>query len=368
MNNKIFRLRSSVALIYKNGALECFLTNPREPMVIVIEFDEIVELLHHFNGLNTISDVSKIYPSLDSEELVDLVVFLNEKNVLIEVDHDYLDKDIEEKYRLINTMEDFYKSTSEVYQGLELLRRKTILIVGLGAVGTWIVASLARNGVKNFILIDDDKVDITNLHRQDCYFESDVGLDKIDAVENFITSISEDITVHKIKKKMFSDFFHEFDLEFDVAINCADYPSVDVTTEILAEYCMSKNIPHIVGGGYNLHLTLVGQTVVPNHSACVKCFKSFLDRLNSADLDGVRKLAREKRKIGSFGPLCAIAASLSAIEAFKLVLERYEYLINVNKRIEFITRARETRAIDVPRDPHCEWCGARGLYTKKDFL
>ncbi len=49
---------------------------------------------------------------------------------------------------------------------LEKLKKSTILVIGLGGVGGYVVEALARSGIGNLILVDYDKVDITNFNRQ----------------------------------------------------------------------------------------------------------------------------------------------------------------------------------------------------------
>lgn len=57
------------------------------------------------------------------------------------------------------------------------------MIIGLGSVGTWVANSLVMSGVENLILIDGDKVEITNLHRQLGYFEENLNKYKVDVAK-----------------------------------------------------------------------------------------------------------------------------------------------------------------------------------------
>ncbi len=97
---------------------------------------------------------------------------------------------------------------------------------------------------------------------------------------------------------------------------------------------MQKNIPHIIGGGYNLHLTLIGQTVLPHKSACYKCFDSRLKVINEIDIKGLKKLHREKRKLGSFAPLSSGGAA--SVIGIRMLLKYYvdlkNYVLNSSKK------------------------------------
>lgn len=69
-----------------------------------------------------------------------------------------------------------------------------VAICGLGGLGSNIAVSLARAGVGKLILIDFDKVDITNLHRQQ-YKANQIGINKTDALSENLLEISPYITV-----------------------------------------------------------------------------------------------------------------------------------------------------------------------------
>lgn len=359
--DRIYRLRSSVALVESPGKLEMFRTNVRESLRIKLEYENIIELLSKFDGKALAREIlgGEGIDFVDGEELI---TFLTENHILIEVDCSYLPEVFGEKYRIINLIEDYVFSTSGVIEALEKLSTSPVLIVGLGAVGTWVATNLAQSGVANFILVDDDIVDISNLHRQDGFFQDDVGAKKVDVIERRLQKILK-CNVIKICDRLDEGFFVRHGLDFSLAINCADYPSVDHTTELIGEYCMQKKIPHLIGGGYNLHLSLIGQSVLPGQSACVRCFRRALEKINQADLEGVKKLNRLNRKIGSFGPVCAVSASLTSSEAFKILIGAFSRLATLNRRVEFRIRTADFAFTEIAKNDNCDWCGSSGKYV-----
>ena len=358
VKDKKFRLRASVALVYNNGILHLFRTNVRENIFLEINFEHIVDVLLQFDGLHTIEEIA-YKNNIDINILSQLVTYLNTKFVLIEEDELYPENLIKNKYRIINFLEDFCFKTSDVIQKIENLKQKQVLIVGLGAVGTWIADILARNGVENFILMDNDIVDISNLHRQHMYFEEDIGKFKVDCVETQLKNLNDKINIIKIKKKLEKDSFDKFNYHCDFVINCADYPSVDYTTNIIGEFCMKKNIPHIVGGGYNLHLTLIGQTVLPYKTACYECFNTKLQEINNFVTKGLKKLNRKNRKIGSFAPLSTISASLSTLDIFKILCDIDNFVVNDSKRIEFNIKSMDFNIMQIDKNPNCQICSEK---------
>ena len=85
---------------------------------------------------------------------------------------------------------------------LDIFSSKTIAVIGVGGVGGTALESLARSGFKKFIIIDCDKVDVTNLNRQLLFTLNDVGKSKVDAAEKRIKQICPDIEIKKINAKI----------------------------------------------------------------------------------------------------------------------------------------------------------------------
>lgn len=97
---------------------------------------------------------------------------------------------------LIPTKEEWYIALCERHG--EYIQRKfasaTVAVCGLGGLGSNIAVALARAGVGKLILIDFDKVDITNLHRQQ-YKANQIGVNKTDALADNLREIAPYITV-----------------------------------------------------------------------------------------------------------------------------------------------------------------------------
>jgi molybdopterin/thiamine biosynthesis adenylyltransferase len=259
-------------------------------------------------------------------------------------------------------LEDYFHSTADVINAVTKIKNSTAMIVGLGAVGSFLSLYLAKFGICSLILVDNDIVEISNLHRQ-AFFEIDLGKSKAQQLRHQILEINPEADVKIIEKSLDESFFEQQELpeKLDLIINCADKPSVDFTSRIIAKFAMKNRIPHIVGGGYNLHLTLIGQTIIPYQTACFNCFEKTLEEMNNAELENVKKLHRENRKLGSFSPLSGIAASMAAFDAFKILAGAEKFVQQSNKRIEFKTRERKFNILDIPRNPDCSWCGTENF-------
>ena len=78
-------------------------------------------------------------------------------------------------------------------ENVKKINKQKVLVVGLGGVGGTCVNSLVRSGIENIVLIDYDRVDVTNLNRQMVAYVSTVGMKKTEVMERIIKEINPKI-------------------------------------------------------------------------------------------------------------------------------------------------------------------------------
>ncbi len=124
---------------------------------------------------------------------------------------------------------------------LNKIKTKTILIVGVGGVGGYVVTSLARSGVENIIIIDYDKVDISNINRQIIAYHSTIGRKKVDVLEEMLLDINPNIKVIKcdtfITPDNICDIFDKYEIDY-VVDACDSIPA----KKTIIDYCVDRNI------------------------------------------------------------------------------------------------------------------------------
>ena len=99
------------------------------------------------------------------------------------------------------------------------IQDKVIAVFGLGGVGGTALEALARTGFQHFLIVDFDKVDITNLNRQILYTSRDVGRNKVEAAKERILSINPDADIKEFNLKA-QDF--DFNQKIDYVIDAID--------------------------------------------------------------------------------------------------------------------------------------------------
>lgn len=123
---------------------------------------------------------------------------------------------------------------------IEKIKDKYICIVGLGGVGGFVVESLVRSGILNIIIVDYDKIDLSNLNRQIVTNRDNIGNSKVDEIEKRIKSININCNVTKI-----DSFIDDgnidiiFDKKIDYVIDACDTVK---TKELLIKECLDRGI------------------------------------------------------------------------------------------------------------------------------
>ena len=80
-------------------------------------------------------------------------------------------------------------------EGLQRLKDATVMVLGVGGVGSHCIEALARSGVGRLILVDNDKVTLTNINRQSIAYHSTIGQYKTKLMKDRIGDISSEIEV-----------------------------------------------------------------------------------------------------------------------------------------------------------------------------
>ncbi len=149
---------------------------------------------------------------------------------------------------------------------LEKLKSKRVVILGVGGVGGYVVESLARCGIGNFLIVDSDTIDITNINRQIIATDSSIGEYKVDVFKKRLLDINPNINVETSK-----DFINEgnylslFRGNVDYFIDCCDTLK---TKELVIRYALLNDIPIIssMGAGARFNPSLLSITDIKKTS------------------------------------------------------------------------------------------------------
>lgn len=142
-------------------------------------------------------------------------------------------------------------------KGFEKLNNSSVIVFGVGGVGSWCAEALARSGVGRITLVDGDTVSETNRNRQLIALNSTQGLPKAKVTEDRLKDINENCKVSGINLFYSAETQGEIDLgEFDYIADCID----TVTSKLLlVSNAKGKNVPIIssMGTGNRLNPSFV---------------------------------------------------------------------------------------------------------------
>ena len=130
---------------------------------------------------------------------------------------------------------------------LELIKSKTVLIIGLGGVGGYTLETLVRAGIGSVIIVDNDTVDITNLNRQIISLHSNIGNKKVDEWDKRLKDINPEVNIIKYDMFVTKDNIDTlFNHNIDYVVDACD--TVETKKEIIRR-CVSKKIKLITSMG-----------------------------------------------------------------------------------------------------------------------
>ena len=187
-----------------------------------------------------------------------------------------------------------------------------VLVVGAGGLGCPLILYLANSGVGNIGIVDDDKVEITNLNRQILYTPKDLGKFKATQARNIVKIINTDINVKIYKKRLNENNIKNIFSEYDIICDGTDNYK---TRYIINDYCV-KNKKILISAAIN---KFSGHIFNFNFKKKVPCFRCFMPVIpkneDNCETDGV------------MSTLAGIAGSLQANEVINTI-------INKNKNLE----------------------------------
>lgn len=151
------------------------------------------------------------------------------------------------------------------------LRNATVMVLGVGGVGSHCIEALARGGVGKLILVDHDKVSVTNINRQSIAYHSTVGRFKTEVMGERIADICPEIKVVTYETFVTAENLDTLFTEpVDYVVDAID----NVTAKLaLAVYADEHQIPLIscMGTGNKLHPELFEITDIMKTSVCPLC-------------------------------------------------------------------------------------------------
>jgi len=229
-------------------------------------------------------------------------------------------------------IDDIYQRTKLVIgsEALEKLKKSKVCICGIGGVGSYVIEALARIGIGNIIVIDKDKVDVTNINRQIIATVNNVDKPKVICAENKIKEINPNIKVEVVETFINEENIKEsIDSSFDYVIDAIDTINSKVS---LIKYCYESNINIIscMGMGNKMNPLDIKVADIYKTSVCPLA-KIMRKRLKEENVKKLKVVYSEEIPIknnegilGSVSFVPSVAGLIIASEVVKDIIEKEE--------------------------------------------
>ena len=192
--------------------------------------------------------------------------------------------------------------------GQKKIIKSKVLVVGAGGLGCPVIDYLSRAGVGNIGIIDDDKVNISNIHRQSLYDSKDIGKSKVIVIKKKIKLINPLVKIkifkQRIEKKNIGKIFKNYDFIVDGSDNFK-------TKFLLNKYSLKYKKILIVGAISKMDGHVFTFDFKNKTDPCLKCFYQTepSDEILNCEYEGI------------LGPVAGIVGNIQAIEVLKKILK-----------------------------------------------
>jgi adenylyltransferase/sulfurtransferase len=231
-------------------------------------------------------------------------------------------------------------------EGQEKLKRASVLIVGVGGLGSPAAMYLAAAGIGRIGLVDSDVVNITNLQRQILHSTKSVGKSKVVSACETLERINPFVRIDTFEKRLTSENALETLREYDVAVDCSDnFPA----RYLINDTCVLLGKPDVYGSVFQFDGQLSVFCVKNGNLEQGPCYRCLYP---SPPPPG---LVPDCAEGGVLGVLPGIIGSLQALETIKLILGKGEILRG--KLLLFDAMKSEFRELKVRRRSDCPVCG-----------
>ncbi len=224
------------------------------------------------------------------------------------------------------------------------LGRGRALVVGVGGLGSWTSDLLTRAGVGFLRLIDDDRLETVNLHRQGLYDEAGAaaGTPKALAAAERLAAINSEVRVEPIVGRITAENIAGLAQDVDLVIDGTDNFAARY---LINDACVKLGRPWVFAGVVRAEAQVLA--IRPGLTPCLRCL------LPEPPPPSASPTCRE---VGVLGPAVSLVASLQALEAMKLLAGRADavspWLLKLDLWANTVSRLRLAGPA-----PECPCCG-----------
>ena len=204
--------------------------------------------------------------------------------------------------------------------GQKLLKESKVLIIGLGGLGCPVLQYAAGSGIGTIGLIDNDNIEVSNLHRQTIFSTNDIGKSKVEVAEKVTNMINPETKTLIYKERLDDKNASKIIKEYDFIVDCTDN---NLSKMIINDSSFENNKPLIYAS-------------VSGFFGQISTFKSYLKDKHNNPYPSYRCLKikdineNDCNHIGVLGPIAGVIGSLQATELIKQITNHKD---NLDKKL-----------------------------------
>ena len=225
-------------------------------------------------------------------------------------------------------------------EGQERLLAASVLVVGVGGLGSPVAMYLAAAGVGELTLVDDDNVDLSNLQRQIVHTTDHLGTPKVESAVALINKLNPDTKLVTVNSRLKDDELSQCISKADVVVDCTD----NFTTRFsINKYCVQHSKPLVSGAAIRLEGQISVFDARQTESPCYRCLYAEVD-------DESLSCAQS----GVLSPVVGVIGTMQAVETIKLIVGFGESLVG---RLQLYDAKTGTwREFTLNKDENCPVC------------
>jgi len=220
-------------------------------------------------------------------------------------------------------------------EGQKRLKRARVFVAGAGGLGCAAATYLTAAGVGMIRIVDQDRVELSNLNRQVLHWDEDIGRGKGDSATQKLRKLNQEVKIEAIGEMITEANISQLVAGFDLIVDAVDNLP---TRYILNKVALEKNIPFFHGAVYGFEGRAM--TIIPGETACLRC---------------VYRGVIPEEKFPVIGVTPAVIGCIQATEVIKYIVGIGQLL--TNRLLVYDGLNMRFTEFRLKRDPNCEHCG-----------
>ena len=222
--------------------------------------------------------------------------------------------------------------------GQKKISSSKILIIGAGGLGCPVADLLSRAGVGEIGIVDNDKVTLSNLHRQTIYNYKDINKYKVNVLKDKIKKINSNVKIKVFKVRITENNAKNIIKKYDFIIDGSDNFK---TKFLINKICLKLKKKLIVGAISKFQGHIFTFNFKNSRAPCLQCFYQSIpsDEILNCEADGV------------IGPIATLIGSIKSSEILKMILQIGKNVFG--KIFIFDLLTLESRSIKFDKKKNC---------------